>query len=81
MSTGQECDRIVSAYGRRLESALRELLSQHDPAKRAHRTLATAQGDEARLRKIEERVDTLAGKLWGLTDKELAAIRRSLEKL
>ena len=42
---------------------------------------AAAQGDEPRLREIGDKVDALAGELWGLTDKELAEIRKSLEEL
>jgi len=64
--------------------------ASYHPADPMHRALAeaskeaheaAAQGDEARLREIEDKVDTLAGELWGLTDKELAEIRRSLKEL
>jgi len=79
VNTGQERDRIVSSYARRL--VLRELLSQHGPANQAHRTLATVQGNETHLREIEERIDALAAQLWGLTDKELTEIHRSLSEL
>jgi len=64
--------------------------ASYHPADPMHRALAeaskdaheaAAHGGETRLREIEERVDTLAGELWGLTDKELAEIRRSLKEL
>jgi SAM-dependent methyltransferase len=42
---------------------------------------ATAAGDTARVKEIEEQIDQLAAELWGLTDKELADIERSLEEL
>ena len=48
-------------------------------SKEAHE--AAARGDEARLHEIEERVDALAAQLWGLTDKELAEIHRSIIEL
>ncbi|MBC7099391.1 hypothetical protein H5T52_09785 [Candidatus Bipolaricaulota bacterium] len=48
-------------------------------SKEAHE--AAAQGNEARLREIEEQIDTIAARLWGLADKELAEIHRSLAKL
>ena len=50
-----------------------------EASKEAHE--AAAQGDEARLREIEERIDTLAARLWNLTDKELTEIRKSLGKI
>jgi len=65
-------------------------IPKYDPADPVHRALAetskeahqaAAQGDEARLREIEERIDTLAARLWNLTDKELAEIHRSLAEL
>ena len=65
-------------------------IPKYDPADPVHRALAeasqeaheaAAQGDEPRLREIEDKVDTLAGELWGLTDKELAEIHRSLVEL
>ena len=40
-----------------------------------------AQGDEYCLRELEEQIDYLAAQLWGLTTKELAEIRKSLEEL
>jgi len=49
-------------------------LSQH-----AHE--ATAAGDEARVKEIEEEIDQLAADLWGLTGKELKDIKRTLEEL
>ncbi|HUS70925.1 MAG TPA: N-6 DNA methylase, partial [Anaerolineae bacterium] len=42
---------------------------------------STAAGDTARVKEIEEEIDLLAAELWGLTDKELADIKRSLEEL
>ena len=65
-------------------------IPKYDPADPVHRALAeaskeaheaVAQGDEARLREIEEHIDTVAAKLWGLNAKELAEIRRSLAML
>ena len=61
--------------------------ASYDPTDPVHRALAeaskeaheaAARGDEARLREIEEKVDTLAGELWGLTARELTEIQRSL---
>jgi len=65
-------------------------IPKYDPADPVHRALAeaskeaheaAAQGDEPRLREIEKQVDTLAAKLWNLSDKELAEIHRSLAEL
>jgi hypothetical protein len=42
---------------------------------------ATAAEDEARVKEIEEEIDQLAAELWGLTEKEVADIKRSLEEL
>jgi SAM-dependent methyltransferase len=42
---------------------------------------ATAARDTARVQGIEEEIDQLAAELWGLTAKELADIKRSLEEL
>jgi len=65
-------------------------ITKYDPADPVHQALAeasqeaheaAARGDEARLREIEERVDALAGELWGLTTAELAEICRSLKEL
>lgn len=42
---------------------------------------AAAQGNTERLAEIEETVDQLAAQLWGLTDRELAEIRKSLKGL
>ena len=44
------------------------------------RQLAAA-GDEAGLATVEAQVDEAAAELWGLTDRELKEIRRSLEEL
>ena len=49
-----------------------------DLAKAAHR--AASRGEEAQLRRIEEDIDRWAGRLWNLTDDELAEIKRSLEE-
>jgi len=57
------------------------LFSQHGSANQAHRTLATVWSDEARLREIEERVNTLTAQLWGLTGAEVAGLRKSLKVL
>jgi len=65
-------------------------IPKYDPAASVHRALAEAskeahqaavQGDKPRLREIEERIDTLAARLWNLTDKELTEIRKSLGKI
>ncbi|HUS70442.1 MAG TPA: N-6 DNA methylase [Anaerolineae bacterium] len=42
---------------------------------------ATAAGDTARVKEIEEKIDLLAAELWGLTPQELEDIKRSLEEL
>ncbi|HRU21938.1 MAG TPA: hypothetical protein P5113_04505 [Candidatus Bipolaricaulis sp.] len=64
-------------------------IPKYDPADPVHRALAAAsqeahaaaaQGDTDRLAAIEAQVDSLAAKLWGLTDRELASLRRSLPR-
>jgi len=40
---------------------------------------AASAGDEERVAEIEAEIDDLAAELWGLTEKELAAIRSALE--
>ncbi|TEU10945.1 MAG: hypothetical protein E3J21_24830 [Anaerolineales bacterium] len=40
-----------------------------------------AAGDEAGLAAVEAQVDEAATELWGITDRELKEIRRSLEEL
>jgi len=61
-----------------------------DPKDKTHLALAelsmqahkaTAKGDTKRVAKIEEQIDLLAAKLWGLTDKELKEIKLALEEL
>lgn len=42
---------------------------------------ADADGDEAQLKSLEEEVDRWAAKLWGLSDEQLAEIKRSLEEM
>ncbi|MBC7109279.1 MAG: SAM-dependent DNA methyltransferase, partial [Methanomassiliicoccales archaeon] len=42
---------------------------------------AAAQGDVARLREIEERIDQLAAQLWGLTERELKIVRSDLAEV
>ncbi len=42
---------------------------------------ATARGDTARVKEIEQEIDQQTAELWGLTPKELADIKRSLEEL
>jgi hypothetical protein len=49
------------------------------PSIEAHE--ATSAGDQRRVKEIEEEIDLLAAELWGLTEEELADIRRSLEEL
>jgi hypothetical protein len=65
-------------------------ISKYAPGDPVHRALAeasqeahavAAQGDTERLAEIEARVDALAAKLWGLTDRELAALRSGLGAL
>lgn len=41
---------------------------------------AAAAGSTAEVKKIEEEVDRIAAKLWGLTDGELAEIKQALEE-
>jgi len=48
-------------------------------SQRAHK--AAAQGNDAEVRKIEVDVDKAAAKLWGLSEDELAEIKRSLEDM
>ena len=49
-------------------------------SQRAHELAASGQPIE-RIKPIEEEIDEKAAQLWGLTDEELAEIRRSLEEL
>jgi len=42
---------------------------------------AAAKGETAEVRQIEKQVDHWTVKLWGLTDEELAEIKRSLEEM
>jgi hypothetical protein len=42
---------------------------------------ATANGDATEVKKIEGEIDRTAARLWGLTDDELAEIKRSLEEM
>jgi len=42
---------------------------------------AAAKSDEAEVKRLEEQVDRWAARLWGLTDEELAEIKRSLEEM
>ncbi|MBC8264297.1 MAG: SAM-dependent DNA methyltransferase [Anaerolineales bacterium] len=48
-------------------------------SQQAHQLAAA--GDEADLAVVEAQVDEAAAELWGITDKELKEIRRSLEEL
>ena len=54
-------------------------------SQRAHALAPRAYaGDEkarAELKQVEEEIDRAAARLWGLTDEELAEIKRSLEEL
>lgn len=69
---------------------------RYDASKATHRQLASLSqrahelaprvyhGDEAaraELRRVEEEIDRAAAQLWGLSDEELAEIKRSLEEL
>jgi len=48
-------------------------------SQQAHQLAAA--GDEVGLAVVEAQVDEAAAKLWGITDRELKEIRRSLEEL
>ena len=48
-------------------------------SQQAHKLAAS--GDEVKLAAIEAQVDQAAAELWGISDKEFAEIRRSLEEL
>jgi len=48
-------------------------------SQQAHQLAAV--GDEAGLAEVEAQVDEAAAELWGITDRELKEIRRSLEEL
>ena len=54
-------------------------------SQRAHELAPAAYGGDeaaqAELRRVEDEVDRAAAALWGVSEKELAEIRRSLEKL
>lgn len=63
---------------------------RYESSNRVHRRLATlsenahdatAAGDTARVKEIEEEIDQLAAELWCLTAQELADIKRSLAEL
>jgi len=65
-------------------------IPKYDPADQVHQALAqaskeaheaAARGNEARLREIEERINTLAAQLWGLTHKEVIIIHSDLGAL
>ncbi len=64
------------------EATHRQLVSL---SQRAHELVPRAyHGDEAaqaELRQVEEEIDRAAAQLWGLSDEELAEIKRSLEEL
>ena len=64
-------------------------ICKYNPSDPVHRGLAeaskeahepAAQGDANRLAEIEDRIDHLAAQLWGLTDRELASLRRGLPR-
>jgi len=48
-------------------------------SQQAHQLVAA--GGEAGLAAVEAQVDEAAAELWGITDRELKEIRRSLEEL
>jgi hypothetical protein len=65
-------------------------IPRFDPKDDLHRRLAklsekahevAREGDEKRLREIEEEIDSAAGKIWGLSEDELEEIRENLEEL
>jgi len=56
-----------------------------DLSRRAHELAPAAyggdEGAQVELRRVEDKVDRAAAQLWGLSEEELAEIRRSLEEL
>lgn len=48
---------------------------------RAHQLAARDKTGEAELRQVEQEIDLLAARLWGLTDEEMAEVQRSLAEL
>ncbi|MDP2855507.1 MAG: N-6 DNA methylase [bacterium] len=50
-------------------------------SQRAHQLAAQGKTAEAELRQVEEKIDGVAAQLWGLTEQEMAEIRRGLEEL
>lgn len=65
-------------------------IPRYDPSNSVHRKLAKLSlaahkaakvGDEKHLKEIENEIDTLSAKLWGLTDDELREIQQSLHIL
>ncbi len=65
-------------------------IPRFDPANPLHLRLAelsqqahalAAAGDQAGLPAIEAQVDEAAAELWGISERELQEIRRSLEEL
>lgn len=65
-------------------------IPKFDPKDKTHQRLAelseeahqvVAKDDQKTLKRIEAEIDTEAAKLWGLDDKELAEIQRSLKEL
>jgi len=50
-------------------------------SQRAHQLAVSGKEGEAELGGVEEEIDRLAAQLWGITDEELAEIRRALAEL
>ena len=62
-----------------LDSWSHSLRSLTALSQQAHQLAAA--GDEEGLAAVEAQVDEAAAELWGITDRELKEIRRSLEEL
>jgi len=65
-------------------------IPKYDPQNPLHQELSAlslgahelaAKGEKEALKQVEEEIDRKAAELWGITDKELAEIKRSLAEL
>ena len=65
-------------------------IPHYDPHNSLHQELSAlsqgahdlaAKGEKEALKRVEEEIDRKAAELWGITDKELAEIKRSLAEL
>ena len=61
------------------EDRIRVAVCDADPER--VRRLSGRFGVQQQLRQVEEEIDRLAARLWGLTDEELEEIRRALAEL